>query len=308
MSIATELNRIQTAKANIKTAVANKGVTIPDDKLISEYAGYIDSISTGGINYPIYTCNLKNACCANSQLINDLNTAQILGNITIPIDTESTEIEYFDIGMENCFYRTTFEDEDPIALTNKIINAGNGNYHYAYINYAFSVSSFSGTYTNQNSTISFKNGKSNSSNSVYINYMFSYCNISNFKDIELDFTDLTSVSTLYWRDLFTGAITGNNGFKITNFPFSHISGTYALNSDTTTKVKIKKITSNGEKLRYDLNLKNIDMTRNVFMEFITSLGAVTSGTITIYIDTDVYNLLTSDDLAAVAAKNYTLSH
>ena len=43
MSVATELNRIISAKADIKTAVANKGVTIPDDKLIDEYADYIDN-------------------------------------------------------------------------------------------------------------------------------------------------------------------------------------------------------------------------------------------------------------------------
>lgn len=307
MSIATELDRIITGKENIKTSVYNKGVEIPNNTLINLYSEYIDGIPTGGINYPVYTSNLHYGCYNNLQLINDLNNAQILGSLTIKVATGVTEKEYFDIRMQNCFYNTIFEDVDPIALTNKIINAGNNNYTYAYLNYAFSRSSFSGTYTNQESVINFKNGKSNSNKSIYLNDMFSLCDISNFKDIELDFTNLTSISYLYCDSLFYGAITGNNGFKITNLPVYHLAGIYALNGDSTIKVKIKKLTSNGEKLRYRLNLKNLDMTREVFMEFINSLGAITSGTITINLDSAVYNLLTADDLAAVAAKNYVLS-
>lgn len=45
MAIAEELTRIQTAKTNIKTAVASKGVTIPDSALISEYPRYINNIN-----------------------------------------------------------------------------------------------------------------------------------------------------------------------------------------------------------------------------------------------------------------------
>ncbi len=48
MSIASEISRLQTAKANIKTSIENKGVTVPSDALISTYNTYIDSISTGG--------------------------------------------------------------------------------------------------------------------------------------------------------------------------------------------------------------------------------------------------------------------
>lgn len=307
MSIATELNRIQTAKANIKTAVANKGVTIPDNKLISEYADYIDSIPTG-CNFPIYTSNLAYACCDKPQAINWLNNTQILGAVEQEIEG-TTNIYRQNLTMNNCFYRTTFTNEDPIGLTNKAINASYNNYTQCYFSNTFNGSIFSGNYENQQSKITFKNGYTNASvKQVYLTNMFDGCNISNFKDIELDFTNLTSLRYLFISNIFSNAITGNNGFKITNLPFYHLNDEYRLNSNSSVKVKIKKITSNGEKLRYDLDLKHIDMSRNVFMEFITSLGAVTSGTITIYIDTDVYNLLTSDDLAAVAAKNYTLSH
>lgn len=47
MSIATEIERMQNAKASIKTAIENKGVTVGDG-LIDTYASKIDEITTGG--------------------------------------------------------------------------------------------------------------------------------------------------------------------------------------------------------------------------------------------------------------------
>ena len=46
MSIASEIQRIQGAKADIKTAIENKGVTVDSTKKISEYADLIDTIKT----------------------------------------------------------------------------------------------------------------------------------------------------------------------------------------------------------------------------------------------------------------------
>ena len=48
MSIATELTRIQTAKADIKSAIEAKGVTVPSNALIDDYDTYIAQISGGG--------------------------------------------------------------------------------------------------------------------------------------------------------------------------------------------------------------------------------------------------------------------
>jgi hypothetical protein len=46
MSIATEISRLNTAKADIKTAIQNKGVVVPSDKKIDTYPTYIDQIQT----------------------------------------------------------------------------------------------------------------------------------------------------------------------------------------------------------------------------------------------------------------------
>ena len=48
MSIATEITRLQQAKADIKTAIENKGVTVPSDATLDDYADLVDSISGGG--------------------------------------------------------------------------------------------------------------------------------------------------------------------------------------------------------------------------------------------------------------------
>jgi hypothetical protein len=47
MSIANEIQRLQTAKANIKAAIESKGVTVPSATTIDGYAQLINSIPTG---------------------------------------------------------------------------------------------------------------------------------------------------------------------------------------------------------------------------------------------------------------------
>ena len=48
MSIASEISRIQTAKADIKAAIESKGVTVPSDAKIDAYAPLIQAIGGGG--------------------------------------------------------------------------------------------------------------------------------------------------------------------------------------------------------------------------------------------------------------------
>lgn len=48
MSIASEITRLQQAKADIKTAIENKGVTVPSNATLDAYDGYIDDIPSGG--------------------------------------------------------------------------------------------------------------------------------------------------------------------------------------------------------------------------------------------------------------------
>lgn len=48
MSIASEISRLQTAKADLKTAIEAKGVTVPSSTKLDGYAALVDSIQAGG--------------------------------------------------------------------------------------------------------------------------------------------------------------------------------------------------------------------------------------------------------------------
>lgn len=52
MSIATEIQRIQGAKADIKTAIQSKGVTVPASAKIDAYPDYVEAIQTGTVLVP----------------------------------------------------------------------------------------------------------------------------------------------------------------------------------------------------------------------------------------------------------------
>lgn len=48
MSIASEITRLQTAKADIKAAIEGKGVTVPSAATLDEFSDYVSAISGGG--------------------------------------------------------------------------------------------------------------------------------------------------------------------------------------------------------------------------------------------------------------------
>ena len=48
MSIATQISRLQIAKAGIKTSLEAKGVTVPTETLLGGYPALVDSITSGG--------------------------------------------------------------------------------------------------------------------------------------------------------------------------------------------------------------------------------------------------------------------
>lgn len=73
MSVATEITRIQGAKADLKTSIEAKGVTVPSATLISGYAALVDQIQTGGgfpdsdglVDLEIYTGDQSNVLTFN---------------------------------------------------------------------------------------------------------------------------------------------------------------------------------------------------------------------------------------------------
>ena len=301
MSVATELNRIISAKADIKTATADKGVTIPDDKLIDEYADYIDQIQTG-TSLVVNSNNLDYFCSDRPDFIPVLDDTEVL-----------TYFEYggttynFDIDMKSCFQECTMFRYDPIKLINKIINL-NDKYANIIMTYTFALSVFNYDF-GQDSTLYIKSAPN--TQTINLSYIFSNTDISNFKDVEIDFTGINSTYTtsLNVDRLFANSISGNNGFKITNLPVSLLSRSTNLGGSNTRRVNLNKLTSDGSELHKDFAIYNLNVSEPVFMEFINSLETNTSGnTVEIIVSSTLNNSLTADDRLVIAAKNYTISY
>ena len=80
MSIATEITRLNNAKAAIKSSIEAKGVTVPQDAKIDSYSVYIEQIPQGGGEYePICFTSLE-----------DGNTFQLNKEISISVDGKQT--------------------------------------------------------------------------------------------------------------------------------------------------------------------------------------------------------------------------
>lgn len=58
MSIASEITRLQTAKADLKTAIEGKGVSVPSSAKLDAYPALVESISEGSIEDLITKENL----------------------------------------------------------------------------------------------------------------------------------------------------------------------------------------------------------------------------------------------------------
>lgn len=68
MSIASEITRLQQAKSDLATSIANKGVTVPAATTIDGYATLVDQIQTGS---PLpYDARIEYLRCSGTQYIN----------------------------------------------------------------------------------------------------------------------------------------------------------------------------------------------------------------------------------------------
>ena len=59
MSVQSEITRLETAKSDIATAIANKGVTVPSGTKLDGMAALIGNIESGGVGVDIPTCTIE---------------------------------------------------------------------------------------------------------------------------------------------------------------------------------------------------------------------------------------------------------
>lgn len=101
MSVQSEITRLQNAKADIKTALANKSVIVPDATKLDDYADYIDQIQTGGgSSEPTYMETETATINVNPPF------TTILSAGTKPYSSVTENIE--DNDVEYTFYSSTF--------------------------------------------------------------------------------------------------------------------------------------------------------------------------------------------------------
>ena len=84
MSIANELSRLLQAKSDLATAITNKGVTVPANATLDDYAALVDSIQTGGGTLP-YDAEIEYLESTGAQWI---DTGIKSWNTSIIIETE----------------------------------------------------------------------------------------------------------------------------------------------------------------------------------------------------------------------------
>lgn len=70
MSILDEINRLQLAKADIRSSIINKGSYVPAEKKLNDYSDYIDNIQNGGFSDESFAFGGTNA-----ELVYEDNTA-----------------------------------------------------------------------------------------------------------------------------------------------------------------------------------------------------------------------------------------
>ena len=118
MSIATEITRLQNAKSALKSAIENKGVTVPSSTKLDGYSSLVRNIPTGGggegteieLDTPmIYLCNNmydRNALSGNLISFYQSSTASITSEAAIPTIDPFYDIcvaGSFDLGIEYYF-------------------------------------------------------------------------------------------------------------------------------------------------------------------------------------------------------------
>lgn len=100
MSIATQISRLQSAKADIKTAIENKGVTVPSGTLLDGYAELIDDITGGGTSEIVDNPTYFHAECIDTlQKINNLRNSHTFVMYFITdshVYTSSNNMQYLD--------------------------------------------------------------------------------------------------------------------------------------------------------------------------------------------------------------------
>lgn len=98
MSIASEIQRLQTAKADIKTAIEAKGVTVPSSATIDTYDDYVSQITGGLTRYASGT-----PYCNGTNLVVDIQNEISIDGGTSWVNSGSPYVVVVESGASECY-------------------------------------------------------------------------------------------------------------------------------------------------------------------------------------------------------------
>lgn len=237
MSIATEIERIQNAKASIKTAIENKGVVVGDG-LVDTYASKIEEI-TGGLDIKINNCVYLFKDRARLDFINEICS----------LISEDCELFYY--MYDGCSESTEF----PVINTSNGTHLGSMYYNCKALEYAPLIDTSNAT--NMGSmhgyNIVLKESPAyNTSKATNVGNMYSRC--YDLMSIPLlDFGNVNTISDIVYS---CNNLTNLGGFKDLGKAYTKTTanyGSYTLNLSHSSKLTHESLMNVINNL-YDLNL------------------------------------------------------
>lgn len=300
MSIISEVERLETAKQNIKESIINKSVLVPDSASISEYSTYINQISTGA---KLSINDLSYMFYKNSR-VSELN--KLLSSINEPTKTDYMFSEY-----------TAEYDQDQIIDNIDFSNT---------LSMRSMYEKFSGIKNSETITSLDFTGIDTSS-CTDMSYMFADADNLNLLTVPFDTSSVTTMERMFYsmRNLVSIDLTSFDTKSVTNMDFFLASsdklttcynfscenepglGSYVMGANVVT-LTYKSGCGFGQYSNADrLTLNLANCSKLDYNTFANSIAPNTTGlTRIIDFNSGVFNRLTAEQKAILTDKNYTI--
>ena len=315
-TIAQEITRIQGAKSDLKTSIINKGVQVPSNALIDDYASYVDQIQQGGgSGNPFDGVYLEYLLSTSNQ--NTSGAGRFLDNLDLLYNADFSNVtnqtfNYYAYGV-----KTTSENVQKIfnIFTKALRNAS------TIYSTTFSSVFYNFSTTDSDRIITFKPYYNSSNSNLTFNRFFSYLGSKNTSGVkmkvDIDFDDINVNSLAFQANDDFNFYGDRAEIRIFNLPMNKLHGRTAINfGGSTSSDAIKEFTFKGDLTAYsstnypqNLYFKTATgMTLDKFINMFNSLGSNLTGyTVTVTIPTSIYNQLTEAQKAIVTDKGYVLA-
>ena len=302
MSISDQITRLQNAKANIKTSIENKGVSVPYDTKLDGYPALIDSIQAVGgkayVNPDFYEVRTQNSTNFDS-LFRGYNGPDI--DVSKWDTSKVTTAQYC---FTSCTKSMDISNWDLSSLTNayhmfQSFNNGNKYIDLSVLDFSNVTNAqymFNGSNTNYLDVRNIKLPKVTNYSNLFASCYGNELDLSNW-----DVSNVTDISNMFSSANFTKIdLTGWNtiNLKYATYVFYYMSNLTTLlmpDWDMTNTTSTSSFISGCNSLKYiDLSRSN-DLTINKIASFLSKKTATTYGEVVIPANTsqDAIDALTA---------------